>query len=51
MESLKIGMIEDGTAIGSAIGSGVNRLRDRKAKSRILILLTDGINNTSYNFV
>ncbi len=46
MESLKIGMIEDGTAIGSAIGSGVNRLRDRKAKSRILILLTDGMNNS-----
>jgi Ca-activated chloride channel family protein len=38
-------MIEDGTAIGSAIGSGTNRLRDRKSKSRILILLTDGMNN------
>jgi Ca-activated chloride channel family protein len=38
-------MVEDGTAIGSAIGSGTNRLRDRKAKSRILILLTDGMNN------
>lgn len=45
LESLTIGMIEDGTAIGSAIGSGTNRLRDRKAKSRILILLTDGMNN------
>ena len=39
-------MIEDGTAIGSAIGSSVNRLRDRKAKSRIVILLTDGVNNS-----
>ena len=38
-------MIEDGTALGSAIGSGTNRLRDRKSKSRILILLTDGMNN------
>jgi len=45
LESLKIGMVEDGTAIGSAIGSGTNRLRDRKSKSRLLILLTDGMNN------
>ncbi len=45
LESLSIGMIEDGTAIGSAIGSGVNRLRDLKSKSRLLILLTDGVNN------
>ncbi len=46
LDSLKVGMIEeDGTAIGSAIGSGTNRLRDRKSKSRILILLTDGMNN------
>lgn len=46
LESIQIGMIEDGTAIGSAIGSGTNRLRDRKSKSRILILLTDGMNNS-----
>jgi Ca-activated chloride channel family protein len=45
LESLRIGMVEDGTAIGSAIGSGTSRLRDRGAKSRILILLTDGMNN------
>ncbi len=45
LDSLSVGMIEDGTAIGSAIGSGVNRLRDREAKSRIMILLTDGMNN------
>ena len=45
LNSLSIGMVEDGTAIGSAIGSGVNRLRDRDAKSRIMILLTDGMNN------
>ncbi|RUM35882.1 MAG: hypothetical protein DSY50_03725 [Desulfobulbus sp.] len=45
LDSLKTGIIEDGTAIGSAIASGVNRLRDRTAKSRILILLTDGMNN------
>jgi Ca-activated chloride channel family protein len=45
LDTLKTGMIEDGTAIGSAITSGTNRLRDSKAKSRILILLTDGMNN------
>ncbi len=45
LSSLSVGMVEDGTAIGSAIGSGLNRLRDRKAKSRIMILLTDGMNN------
>lgn len=45
LQSLSIGMIEDGTAIGSAIGSAVNRLRDQKSKSRIIILLTDGMNN------
>jgi len=45
LDSLKTGMGEDGTAIGSAIASGVNRLRDRNAKSRIQILLTDGMNN------
>jgi Ca-activated chloride channel homolog len=39
------GAIEDGTAIGMAIANGVNRLRSSKAKSRILILLTDGQNN------
>lgn len=45
LEALTIGMVEDGTAIGSAIGSAINRLRDRQAKSRIVILLTDGISN------
>jgi Ca-activated chloride channel homolog len=45
LASLSIGMVEDGTAIGSAIGVGVNRLQDHEAKSRIMILLTDGINN------
>ncbi|HUU27864.1 MAG TPA: VWA domain-containing protein [archaeon] len=45
LESLEIGMIEDGTAIGVALASSVNRLRSSKAKSRIIILLTDGMNN------
>lgn len=42
---IKTGMIEDGTAIGNGIANGVNRLKDSKAKSRIIILLTDGVNN------
>jgi Ca-activated chloride channel family protein len=37
---------EDGTAIGSAIAAGVNRLRTTAAKSKVVILLTDGMNNT-----
>ncbi|WP_240194308.1 vWA domain-containing protein [Desulfopila inferna] len=46
LDSLHIGMIEDGTAIGSAIGTSVNRLRDQEATSRIVILLTDGVNTS-----
>jgi Ca-activated chloride channel family protein len=43
---IKSGMIEDGTAIGTAIANGVNRLKDSDAKSKVLILLTDGVNNS-----
>ncbi len=39
------GMIPDGTAIGNGIADAVNRLKDSKAKSRVIILLTDGQNN------
>ncbi|MDD4910073.1 MAG: VWA domain-containing protein [Candidatus Omnitrophica bacterium] len=46
LNRVEIGLIEDGTAIGSAIASSINRLKDSTAKSRIIILLTDGINNT-----
>ncbi|UCG35655.1 MAG: VWA domain-containing protein [Candidatus Omnitrophota bacterium] len=45
LERVKIGMIEDGTAIGSGLASALNRLKDTKAKSKIIILLTDGRNN------
>ena len=38
-------MIEDGTAIGMAITNAVNRLRDSTVKSKIIVLLTDGVNN------
>ena len=43
---LELGIIEDGTAIGSALSASVNRLRDLKGKSRIVILMTDGQNNS-----
>jgi len=39
------GMVEDGTAIGMAIANAVNRLKQSDAKSRVIILLTDGMNN------
>jgi Ca-activated chloride channel family protein len=39
------GMIEDGTAIGLGIANAVSRIKDSKAKSRVIILLTDGVNN------
>jgi Ca-activated chloride channel family protein len=42
---IKSGMIDDGTAIGNAIANGVNRLKESKAKSKVMILLTDGVNN------
>jgi len=45
LERVKIGMIEDGTAIGSGLSSALNRLKDSEAKSKLVILLTDGRNN------
>jgi Ca-activated chloride channel family protein len=42
LERLRIGLVEDGTSIGSAIASGANRLKDKPAKSKIIVLLTDG---------
>lgn len=45
LKEVKNGMIADGTAIGLAIANGVNRLKDSKAKSKVMILLTDGVNN------
>lgn len=45
LEQLQLGVIEDGTAIGSGIAAGLNRLRELDSKSRILILMTDGQNN------
>jgi Ca-activated chloride channel family protein len=45
LRQVRPGMVEDGTAIGMAIAQGVNRLKDSKAKSKVMILLTDGVNN------
>jgi Ca-activated chloride channel homolog len=43
--SIKSGMIEDGTAIGLGLANAVNRIKDSQAKSKVIILLTDGSNN------
>ena len=45
LDEVGVGVIEDGTAIGTAIAMGVNRLKDSAAESKVLILLTDGQNN------
>ncbi len=44
-QDIKSGMIEDGTAIGMGLANAVARLKDSKAKSKVVILLTDGVNN------
>jgi Ca-activated chloride channel family protein len=46
LERVDVGGVDDGTAIGSAIASAVNHLRETRAKSKVVILLTDGVNNT-----
>ncbi len=45
LKRIQAGMIEDGTAIGSGISSSLNRLRNTPAKGKVVILLTDGVNN------
>lgn len=48
LSRLECGSLEDGTAIGMGLATAVNRLKDTKAKSKVIILLTDGVNNTGY---
>ena len=48
LSELTYGQIEDGTAIGMGLATAVNRLKESKAKSRVIILLTDGVNNTGF---
>lgn len=45
LREIKSGMIEDGTAIGNGLATAVNRIKDSEAKSKVIILLTDGVNN------
>lgn len=45
-KDIKTKMLQDGTAIGMGLSTAVNRLKDSKAKSKVIILLTDGVNNT-----
>lgn len=44
-KGIQYGMIEDGTAIGLGLANAINRIKDSKAKSKVIILLTDGSNN------
>lgn len=46
ISEIKWGQLDGGTAIGMGLGSGVNRLKESKAKSKVIILLTDGVNNS-----
>lgn len=48
LNSVKEGMVEDQTAIGLGLATSVARLKDSKAKSRVVILLTDGVNNAGF---
>jgi Ca-activated chloride channel family protein len=45
LREIQSGMIEDGTAIGMGLATSVNRIKDSEAKSKVIILLTDGVNN------
>lgn len=48
LKNLRSGIVQDGTAIGDGVSIAVDRLKDSKAVSKIVILLTDGINNSGY---
>jgi len=48
INELKWGELEGGTAIGMGLGSAINRIKDSKAKSKVIILLTDGVNNSGF---
>lgn len=48
ISEIKWGQLDGGTAIGMGLGSAVNRLKESKAKSKVIILLTDGVNNAGF---
>lgn len=45
MGNLRSGVVEDGTALGNGLATALNRLRDSEARSKVVVLLTDGVNN------
>ena len=45
---LRSGVVDDGTAIGNGLATAVNRLRESDSKSKVIILLTDGVNNSGH---
>ena len=45
LQRIRCGVIEDGTAIGNGLATAINRLRESEARSKVIILLTDGVNN------
>lgn len=45
LDMVSFGMIDDGTAIGTALATSVNRLKDSQSESKVIIMLTDGVNN------
>lgn len=48
LENLQCGLLNDGTAIGMGLATAVNRIKDSPSKSKVIILLTDGVNNSGY---
>lgn len=48
LNEITYGQLQDGTAIGMGLANAVNRIKDSKAKSKVLILLTDGVNNSGF---
>lgn len=48
MQQVEEGMVDDGTAIGMGLATAVTRLKESKAKSKVVILLTDGVNNSGF---
>ena len=45
LSAMRIGLLEDGTAIGDGLATAINRIKDSEAKSKVIILMTDGVNN------
>lgn len=48
LSNIQVNVLEDGTAIGMGLATAVNRLKNSEAKSKVIILMTDGVNNTGY---